>query len=276
MTRIAALLALLLSTSALAQEKVFDLHVHLWEGEKSANEYLAQLKETGQTVTHFGIMWMARRGKLEETRQKNDELIALAAKDPRMMPIGSVHPYDEQAALTELERIAKRGVKAIKLHAHTQQFDASDPRVLAVAKRAGELGIVVVMDNANIIPGDSEKLFNLAVAAQQTKFLFTHMGALNFRFWNILPLVRTTKGFWSDNIYFEISGIVFLAADSPIETEFIWTLRNVGIDRVLLGSDFPQMSLADHVAAVEKLDLNRKEKDQILYGNAAALFRLER
>ena len=43
-------------------------------------------------------------------------------------------------------------------------------------------------------------------------------------------------------------GTVVLAADSPIEAEFVWTMRNVGVDRVILGSDFPQMSLAQAVS----------------------------
>jgi predicted TIM-barrel fold metal-dependent hydrolase len=255
-----------------AQDRVFDVHVHLWNGEKSVQDYLAQLAETKQKVTRFGGIWMANLGKLDETRRKNDELIALAAKDPRMIPIGSVHPYDGQAAFDELKRIADGGVVVIKLHPHTQKFDVADPRVAALCKRAGELGVVILMDNANIIPGDSENIFNLAVAAPKTKFVLTHMGAMNFRFWNIVPLARTAKDFWADNLWFEISGTVVLAADSPIEQEFIWTIRNVGVDRVVLGSDFPQLSLAQAVDALERLDLTREEKNKILYGNAEALF----
>jgi len=266
------LLLLVLTQPAFAQDKVFDVHVHLWNGERSVQEYLAQLRETRQNVTRFGGIWMANRGKLEETRAKNDELIALSVKYPQMIPIGSVHPYDGQAALDELKRIAGRGVAAIKLHPHTQQFDATDARVLALCKRAGELGVVILMDNANIIPGDSEKLFNLAVAAPQTKFVLTHIGGMNFRFWNIVPLARTAKDFWPDNLHFEISATVVLAADSPIEEEFVWTIRNVGVDRVVFGSDYPQLSLAQATAALERLDLTKEEKAKILYGNAEALF----
>ena len=61
---------------------------------------------------------------------------------------------------------------------------------LELPRLAGELGLVVLMDNANILPGDSENLFNLAVKAPKTKFVFAHMGALNFRFWNILEIGR--------------------------------------------------------------------------------------
>ena len=74
------LLLLSLSCLARAEEQVFDVHVHIWEGEKSLKEYLGQLASTGQPVSRFGAIHMARRGQLEHTRKKNDELIALAER----------------------------------------------------------------------------------------------------------------------------------------------------------------------------------------------------
>src|SRR5688572_20065233 len=143
-----------LPLTASGQAPVFDIHVHIWEGEKSVKDYLAEVKAEGRAVTRFGAIWMARLGKHEETRQKHDELLALAKSYPQLMPVPSVHPYDGQAAQDELKRLAGAGVRLIKIHAHTQKFDVADPRVLTLVKSAGELGIVVLMDNANIIPGD--------------------------------------------------------------------------------------------------------------------------
>ena len=57
--------------------------------------------------------------------------------------------------------VPEKGVKVIELHPHTQQFDAGDPRVLTLVGRAGELGLIVMMDNANIVPNDNQNLFNL-------------------------------------------------------------------------------------------------------------------
>jgi uncharacterized protein len=274
-----ALAALLLFVAhpASAQDPTFDLHVHLRNGAESIDEYEAQVRSAKRQVTAFGGMWFggphqALQGDVEHTRAQNDAMIALASKYPKMLPIATVHPYDGQAALDELKRVAGRGVKVLKLHAHTQKFDVADPRVLTLVQQAGALGVVVLMDNANIIAGDSEHLFNLAVRAPKTTFVFAHMGGLNFRFWNTLALARTAKDFFADNIYFDISGIVVLAADSPIEKEFVWTLRNVGIDHVLLGSDYPQFSLAQTLDALERLDLDESEKARIRYTNALRLF----
>ncbi len=272
-----AALLLAISPAVTAQDAVFDVHVHLRNGEASVEEYEAKLEPAKFQLAGFGAMWFggphqALQGDTENTRARNDELIALAARHPKMLPIATVHPYDGQAAIDELKRVAGRGIRVLKLHAHTQKFDVADPRVLALVREAGALGVVVLMDNANILPGDSENLFNLAVKAPKTKFIFAHMGALNFRFWNILALARTADDFFMDNIYFDISATVVLVADSPIEDEFIWTLRNVGIDHVLLGSDYPQLSLAQTVDALERLDLDEGEKSRIRDGNARKLF----
>ncbi len=270
------MLLCLCAPAAFAQEPVFDVHVHLREGETSLREYEADVAAAKIELAGFGAMWFggphqALQGELA-IKAGNDAVIALAAKHPRMLPIATVHPYDGQTALDELARVAASGVKVLKIHPHTQKFDAADPRVLALVKQAGSLDMVVLMDNANILPGDSEELFNLAVQAPKTKFVFAHIGGLNFRFWNILALARTADDFFMDNIYFDISGAVLLAADTPIEAEFIWTLRNVGIDQVLLGSDYPQISLGKTVDALERLDLTDEEKGKIRSGNARRLF----
>ena len=270
-------LCLLLTAQAHSAEPVFDSHVHLREGEASLLKFEAEVRASGLDLAGLGAMWFggpnqARAGDTAAIREGNDGVITLAAKHPEVVPIGTVHPYDGQAALDELARIAARGVKTLKIHPHTQRFEIADPRVLALVTKAGELGMAVLMDNAGIVPGDCEDLFNLAVKAQKTRFIFAHMGGANFRFWNILVLARTADGFGLDNVNFDISGTVLLAADSPIEKEFVWTLRNVGIDHVLLGSDYPQISLARMVEALEKLDLTKEEKTAILNGNARRIF----
>ncbi len=270
--RFLAILLLSLPCAAFAAGPVFDAHVHLWKGEESVREYAAQVAAAGLEVSGFGAILMAGKGEPARTRERNDELIALARRHPGMLPIASVHPLDGEAASEELRRIAALGVRAIKLHPHTQKFDVADPRVLELCRQAGKLGLIVLVDNAGILPGDSEKLFNLAVGCPGTRFVFAHMGGLDFRFWNVLPLIRTTQDFFMDNIYFDISATVVLMADSPLEKEFVWTIRNVGIERVMIGSDFPQIALKQAVDALERLDLKKEEKARIRHGNARALF----
>jgi uncharacterized protein len=268
----------LTGAAADARSPVFDTHVHLWKGETSLQVYEAAAKEAGLGTPGIGAMWFggmnqALAGRMAQIQEGNDGILALAAQHPTLVPIVTVHPYDA-GAVAELERVAAKGAKVLKIHPHTQQFDAADPRVLALVRRAGDLGVIVMCDNASIVPGDCEKLFNLALQAPKTKFLFAHLGALNFRFWNILKAARTAQGLFGENIYFDLSATVVLVAGSPLEAEFVWTIRNVGVDHVLLGSDFPQYSLAQNLQALDRLPLEPGEKEKIRFTNAQTLFGL--
>ncbi|WP_394697031.1 amidohydrolase family protein [Pseudoxanthomonas japonensis] len=277
MLRALVLSLCLISPVALAANPVFDVHVHLRDGETSLQQYRDDVRAAGLDLSGIGVMWFggphqARQGDLAKIRAGNDQMIALAKAHADVLPIATVHPYDGEAAMAELTRVAAAGVKVLKIHAHTQGFDVSDPRVEALARRAGELGLTVLLDNANILPGDSEKLFNLVVRVPKTKFILAHIGGLNFRFWNILALARTADGFGFENLYFDISATVLVVADSPVEEEFLWTLRNVGLDHVLLGSDYPQIGLDVTAKALDRLDLSDEEKAKIRSGNAMKLF----
>lgn len=197
-----------------AQQKVIDMHVHLWNGAVSIRAYEHKLDSTHQEVTRFGGILIASRDDTLNTRQKNDELVALSKQYPKLFPICSVHPLNGEFAFRELRRLASLSVKIVKLHPHTQDFDVTDEIVPRLCKLAGDLGITILMDNANIKPGDSENLFNLAVNCSGTRFIFAHIGAFNFRFWNIILAARTAKNFYRDNIYFDISATVVVMADS--------------------------------------------------------------
>src|SRR5688572_6149332 len=173
---LAALLLLWLPSPSMAEEPAFDVHVHLRSGAQSIADYEAQVASAKRQVTAFGGMWFggprhALAGDVAQMRSQNDALLALAAKHPKMLPIATVHPYDGKAALDELTRVSGLGVQVIKLHPHTQKFAVADPRVLTLVQHAGALGLIVLMDNANIIAGDSENLFNLAVNAPKTTFI---------------------------------------------------------------------------------------------------------
>jgi uncharacterized protein len=135
----------LVAQAAAAQSQLFDSHVHLWNGEESLRAYEEQVKDGRLEVAGIGAMWFggpnqALAGRPEKIRAGNDGIIALAVKHHKMMPIATVHPYDGPAAVAELERVAAKGIKVLKLHPHTQKFNPNDPRVLTLARRAGELG----------------------------------------------------------------------------------------------------------------------------------------
>jgi uncharacterized protein len=172
-----------------------------------------------------------------------------------------------------LERVAKLGAKEVKLHPNTQNFDVADPAVDAVVQKCGDLGLVVLFDSYK--PWDSDelgKLLLLAIRHPETKLVLAHMGLSHFR--DAISFAVIRKLGMGDNVWFDISAIVTTYAGSPVQSELVWTLRKVGTDRVLFGSDWPIYSPAEAVEAVRHLGLTVVEQKQVFYDNAVRLLGL--
>jgi predicted TIM-barrel fold metal-dependent hydrolase len=279
-------LALLGATVAHAETAyrgpVIDVHAHLRLGDKDGlnpkqpvgTDALLKLDDDAG-VRQSALIVVARKGQLDATRAQNDAVIAAAAAAPgRFFPVVSVHPADGDAAIAELERVAKLGAKMVKLHPNMQNFDVSDPAVATIAAACGRLGLVMLFDSYK--PWDASqmgKFVLLSVSNPTAKFVLAHMGFSQFRETVTFAMLRKI-GVGSNNVWFDISAIGTTYAGSPLQTEFVWTMRQIGVDHILFGSDWPVDTPAAAIAAVRKLGLTESEQRQIMHDNAAALLGL--
>ena len=226
-------------------------------------------------VSKSALIVIARQGQTEKTRQQNDAVLAAAAAAPnRFYSVVSVHPADKQAAFDELDRVAKLGAKEVKLHPNTQNFDVSDPDVGTVVEKCGELNLVVLFDSYK--PWDASemgKFLLLAVQHPKTKIVLAHMGFSYFREAVSFELIRRLG--MADNVWFDISAIAATYAGSPVQPELVWTMRKVGTNHILFGSDWPVYTPDEAIKAVRSLGLTADEQKQIFHDNAAQLLGLE-
>jgi uncharacterized protein len=260
---------------------IIDAHAHIRFGADDAatptqpigTPAIRELDKTAG-VTQSALIVIARQGQIEKTRQQNDAVIAAAAADPtHFYPVVSVHPADKQAALDELDRLAKLGAKEVKLHPNTQNFDVSDPDVGAVVEKCGQLNLVILFDSYK--PWDASemgKFLLLAVQHPKTKIVLAHMGFSYFREAVSFELIRRLG--MADNVWFDISAIAPTYAGSPVQPELVWTIRKVGTDRILFGSDFPVYTPEESEKAVRELGFTEAEEKQIFHDNAVNLLGL--
>jgi predicted TIM-barrel fold metal-dependent hydrolase len=259
---------------------IIDFHAHVEFGplERSLNpnvpatgeELLRQMDSAG--VGSGCVITMAPRGDLGATRQRNDAVIALARKHPeRFRPVGSVHPDDGDAALAEMERIASVGVRVLKLHPNSQKFDVASAGVKAVVAKAASLRMVVLFDGwSPFDPAQVGKFVELAIAHRDARIVLAH--ACGARFQELVVVQVLNKYPWYPrNVWIDLSAVAPMYADSPYRDQLAWVARQVGVDRVLFGSDFPLYSLAESVAAVRRLGFTTEELRRILHDNAAEL-----
>jgi len=237
---------------------------------RSADQYFKDNKDL--KIRTGGIVIIQKAGDLKNTRAKNDELIGLSRKNGKIIPVCSVHPYDGDSALVELKRLKGLGVKMIKLHPITQEFDIEDERVSRITREAGNLGIVVLIDAYTFFQKNNvEKLIYLAFKNRNTKFIFAHLGGPEFQKFGFLGYLRSTNSWFADNMWFDISGTVTIFANSPYKDELEWAIKTIGVNRILFGSDFPQFSVNETIKSLNELNLTKEEKKLILYSNANRL-----
>jgi len=96
-----------------------------------------------------------------------------------------------------------------------------------------------------------------------------HMGLTSFR--ETVTFAQLRKLGVGENVYFDLSAIAVLFANSPVQAELVWTIRKIGVDHVLFGSDWPVDTPAVAEKAVRDMGLTADEQKLIFHDNAAKL-----
>jgi predicted TIM-barrel fold metal-dependent hydrolase len=196
----------------------------------------------------------------------NTELLAQASRHKdRLVAVASLPSDDPAAALAELERVARAGVRAVKV---TPKADPGDfDRLSDLVERASALDVVVLFDGWRL---DLDALAKLALAHPKAKLVVAHLGGVHFSDVLLFDIVRRYP-FYKRNVWFDLSTVAHLYARSPYAEQLVWVCRKIGTDRILFGSDFPLLPLDQAVDDVRSLGFTPEELKAILHDNAQAL-----
>jgi predicted TIM-barrel fold metal-dependent hydrolase len=255
---------------------IVDTHVHVnshaGQRDDSPEAVERALNEAG--VAQAALINIARRGQLEQTHEGNDVIAALVQRAPgRYFGFGSVHPDDGESALLELDRMAKVGLRGLKLHPNTQRFDVASPAVDRVVKRATALRLVILFDSYSPFdPAEIGKFVNLAIANPEARIILAHLGGARFREMLVFAALKYYPQL-KVQVWFDLSYVAHMVAGSPaLSDELRHVCRQVGVEHVLFASDFPLISPRQAIADVHALGFTPGEERQIFHDNAAALF----
>lgn len=202
-----------------------------------------------------------------QEKKVNDFAISLLEKK-NIIPFGSVHP-DSPNALSELERLAKAGIRGIKLHPDYQHFFVDDEKMFPIYKKIAELGFITVF-HAGVDIGypkpvhcTPERLLRVLDLVDDAPVVAAHFGG--WLLWDsVLEDLCGTK------VYLDTA---FSSGKMPPDyaKELI---KAHGADKVLLGSDMPWSDTLDEVRFVQSLDLSAEDEEKILSNNAKRLLNI--
>lgn len=202
-----------------------------------------------------------------QEKKVNDFAISLLEKK-NIIPFGSVHP-DSPNALSELERLAKAGIRGIKLHPDYQHFFVDDEKMFPIYKKISELGFITVFHAGvdigypNPVHCTPERLLRVLDLFDDAPVVAAHFGG--WLLWDsVLEDLCGTK------VYLDTA---FSSGKMPPDyaKELI---KAHGADKVLLGSDMPWSDTLDEVRFVQSLDLSAEDEEKILSNNAKRLLNI--
>ena len=183
----------------------------------------------------------------------------------RIIPFPSVHP-DTPKVEKWLQRFAEARLPGIKLHPMYQQFWADEERMDPIYSAATDCDLAVEIHSGfDIAYGDDdnasvERLARVMSRHPRMKLVLTHLGA--WREWD-----NVRKHLVGSGVYMETSFSLDWLGPEGVEE----IIRDHGPEHVLFGTDWPWARQDKEVDMLNALGLSEKEKDAILWSNAARL-----
>jgi len=188
------------------------------------------------------------------------------AMDPWVLP--------PKRNVEHLREMAERGARGVKLHPVVQQFDANDPRLHPVYRACAEMGLVVLSHTGPARDGESfaevPAFAPMLAEFPELTVVLAHLGGAKWR--DTLAVARAFP-----NVAFDLCEIIewMGAPHAPTAEELAILIRDLGPERVVLGSDYPWYEPAHSAELVLSLPvLSQAEKNAILGENAARLLSL--
>ncbi len=237
-------------------------------------------------------------------KNANDVLYELIGKYPdRIMGYATLAPKDPPRAADELERCVKElGFKGWNTHSNYGDSCLDDKRYLPILDRAAKLGVPVYLHPT--VPAIQQTRgygfalagapfgFGMETALSMMRLIYSgvfdiypnlkvilgHLGeGLPFIFkridWAYVrpfdpaarpKLSRKPSEYLKENVFVATSGNCFKPA-------FMCTYEALGVENILLGTDYPYEDPEECIEFVESLPLSQAEREAICWGNARRL-----
>ena len=236
----------------------------------TADELIASMDEDGvdiSVITNYG--WTTHEFCVET----NDYILESIARYPdRLIGFCSVQPNSYEAAIAEIERCIKGGIKGVgEMRPDMQLFDFRDEQVvkpfieviarhkLTLLIHASEPVGHQYPGKGNITPGI---LYPFIADFPDLTIVCAHWGG-GLPFYALMPEVKQVM----TNVFFDTAASPFLYSPQVYNQ----VIQLVGADKILFGSDYPLLKPGRLLKEIGSLDLPEEVRNLILSGNARKL-----
>lgn len=202
-----------------------------------------------------------------EPHVKTHWVIEQVKREPRIVPILSIHPEDN---ITEekVNEYIRRGCKGMKLHPVIQGFSPKSEKVFDLIGLVRPHGIPIIC-HTGCFPlrslegrkeyGNIENFIPLIQKFHEVPFIMCHMNLFHSE-----EAISIAKRY--ENVYLETSW------QTPKNIRR--AISAIGSERVVFGSDWPYASQSSSLAVVRKACGSDRSLQNVFYSNARRLLRL--
>lgn len=201
----------------------------------------------------------------------------IAKEYPKMVPCVCIDPqaFGADGAAAHLrDMVENHGARGMKLHPPIQRFYVNDERMWPTYRTCQELDLIVISHSGPSVGtdqhGEPRAYADTLAAFPELKMVMAHMGGGAWRQVRDLAEARP-------NAMFDCCEIIDWkgAPNAPTDRELAQLIKDVGPERVMLGSDFPWWDPAHCVERLMELPLlSAEEKERELGANAVRLLGL--
>ncbi|MFP6598371.1 MAG: amidohydrolase family protein [Candidatus Hydrogenedentota bacterium] len=191
-----------------------------------------------------------------------------------LIGFASVNPITNANAVADFEKyITEYGMRGLKLHPRHQHLSADDERIVPVAEKAAELKVPVAIcgsqwKHAPLRDQLPQNVDVLAKRVPEAKIILCHGGG--FHFMDAFVVAIANK-----NVYLETSISMKYFQNTPFEDQYMFTLKKIGSNRVVFGSDHPEDPVKTcyerSLEILTKHDFSGNDQQQIFGGTIQSL-----
>ncbi len=206
----------------------------------------------------------------------NDYILESIARYPdRLVGFATVLPQAGEAAVAEVERCARAGIRGIgEIRPDTQATDLAGEEILPMIEALRQHNLILLTHASEPVghsyPGKGiitpETLYPFITRFPDLTIVLAHWGG-GLPFYALMPEVKKAL----ENVYFDTAASPFLYRPQI----YPQVIQLLGAEKILFGSDYPLLPPTRLIKEIETLDLPRTKAELILSGNARRLLGLD-
>lgn len=212
---------------------------------------------------------------LARLERRNTWTCSLTQANPGLIPFITLDPMMDEDTMTAeiLEKVNNQGARGIKLHPANQRFFPNDRRLWPAYQTAQRLGLPIICHSGtfavSIQYAQPKNFTEVLEAFPGLTLVMAHLGMGFFE--ESVALARTYA-----NLQFDCCAVINAAETGGgiSDTELTALIKQIGIERVMFGSDYPWLDPAAGIERLLRLDFSQAEKRLIFAENAIRIYHL--